>query len=188
MNKLRFFGYAVILVALVSCTNKQKPSDEPTPTGWKIYTSAKYSIGYPDTWDLDESGRMGMAIQVLAQQASPEDLFRENVNLVIQDLKKLPIKDLDQYTAYSLAQIKTMMENSQVVSDEPMRRNGQDCHRVVFKSEQDGMSFTFEQYYLIQKKKAYVLTLTCEADSFDTYSHVGESILNSFSFNKTHIQ
>lgn len=183
MNKLRSFGYTFLLVALVSCTQKQKPSEESVSTDWKTYTSSKYSIGYPTTWDLDESGRMGMAIQVLAQQGSPEDLFRENVNLVIQDLKKLPIKDLKQYTEYSLAQIKTMMENSHVVSDERISRNGQDCQRVVFNSEQDGMRFTFEQYYLIQKKKAYVLTLTCEADSFDTYSPIGESILASFSFN-----
>lgn len=182
MSNYRMLGCAIATMVLISCTQKQKPSEESVSTDWKKYTSSKYSMRFPVSWDLDESGRMGMAIQVLAQQASPEDLFRENVNLVIQDLKKLPIKDLDQYTAYSLAQIKTMMENSHVVSDERMRRNGQDCHRVVFKSEQDGMSFTFEQYYLIQKK-AYVLTLTCEADSFDTYLPIGESIMNSFSFN-----
>jgi hypothetical protein len=170
-------------MALVSCAQKQKPTEESVSTDWKTYNAANYSIGYPDTWDLDDSGRMGMDIQVLSPQASPEDAFRENVNVVIQDLKGQPIKDLDQYTAYSLAQIKTMMKNSKLVSNERKRLNEQDYHRVVFNAEQGDMSFTFEQYYLIQKKKAYVLTLTCEADSFDTYSHVGESILASFSFN-----
>lgn len=167
-----------------ACTQKQKPSIEIAYDGWKSYTTADYSIQFPGSWELDDSGRLGMTFQFLSPQRSPEDAFRENVNLVIQDLKGQSIKTLDQYTQYSLTQIKTMMKDSEILSEKRMNRNRQEYHRVLFKAEQEAMLFTFEQYYLIQGKKAYVLTLTCETDSFETYSAIGERFLNSFVLNR----
>ncbi len=39
----------------------------------------------------------------------------------------------------------------------------------------------FEQYYLIENNKAYVLTFICETSEFSNFKKIGEDILNSFS-------
>lgn len=180
MNNCKILTCAIMTMMLLSCGQKQKPSIESDSNGWKTYATTDYSIQFPGTWDLDDSGRMGMTFQVLSPQASTEDVFRENVNLVIQDLKGQKVKTLDQYAKYSISQIKVMMKGSNILSEERLNQNGQDIQRVVFNANQDGMSFIFEQYYLIKRNKAYVLTLTCEADSFEAYSTVGRKVLNTF--------
>lgn len=180
MKAYRLIGCTILTMLVVSCSTKLKTPDEPIPANWITYTTNDFSLSFPETWEQDDSGLMGMTVQVLSPQASMEDVFRENVNLVVQDMKGQPVKNLDDYTAYSLAQIKTMITGSKVISDERVKRNGHECHRVHFNAEQGAISYAFEQYYLVQDKKAYVLTLTCETDSFAAYSAVGEKIMNTF--------
>ena len=75
------------------------------PKNWKELNETDYSIYYPETFVLDQSGIMGTRFVLYFNKATPNDLFRENINLMIQDLSGLSI-NLDDYVKISEEQIK----------------------------------------------------------------------------------
>lgn len=145
----------------------------------KTLTTNEYSIDYPANWDLDKSGQMGTSFFLFSKQSSPQDRFRENVNLMVQNLKGMHI-DLDKYVEISENQIKSMIQNSNLILSKRLTANGNSFHQVAYTGDQGSFKLKFEQYYWVINEKAYVLTLTCEASQFDAYSEIGEKILSSF--------
>ena len=57
-----------------------------TINDWKIFDHLNYSISYPSTWELNHDGQMGTSFIISSPLESDNDNFKENVNLVIQDL------------------------------------------------------------------------------------------------------
>jgi hypothetical protein len=183
--RLRILGFLIVMIGLTSCEQKKQPSTvDKDIDGWKTFETADYSIRYPGTWDFDNSGQNGVIFQIFSSQTSADDNFRENVNLVIQDLSVQKVENLDQYTQLSESQIKTMMTNSVIISSDRFNRGGQEYQKVIFTADQGQFNLKFEQYYLIRGDLAYALTLTCVADKFDGFQEVGEKILDSFKTKK----
>ncbi len=153
------------------------------PTDWKIFDQPSYSILYPATWELDKSGKMGTSFILFAALESGQDKFRENVNLLIQDLTGKNI-DLDKYTEISEGQIKTMVTNSTLIESKRLRNNTTEYHKIIYTGDQGTFHLKFEQYYMVIDNKAYVLTFTCEQNKFVDYRENAEKILNSFKLKK----
>ncbi|MCF8463964.1 MAG: hypothetical protein K9G41_03945 [Flavobacteriales bacterium] len=151
-------------------------------TDWKTLTEDSYSIEYPGDWELNQSGIMGVSFLLLSPLSSDEDAFRENVNLVIQDISSHNL-DLDSYSELSTGQIETMITEGKLFSNERLKQNGQEFQKVVYSGKQGVYNLKFEQYYWVVNGNAYVLTLTCEINQFDAFSDMGEKILNSFKLN-----
>ncbi len=142
---------------------------------WHTLDKSDCSITYPSNWELNESGLMGITFGLFSPQTSTEDLFRENVNLVVQDLTGMGI-DLDQFTEISTNQISSMFTNSIIQLNE---RVG-DYQKLIYEGEQAPFNLSFEQYYWVKNDKAYILTFTTETEQFSNYQEIGEQIMNSF--------
>jgi len=56
-------------------------------------------------------------------------------------------------------------------------------HKMIFSGDQGIFHLKFEQYYFIDKAKAYVVTFTAERSNFDNYITTAEKILSSFKLN-----
>lgn len=178
---IRQTGLVILTLGLLACGEKKQASmPADNSDGWKTVITEDYIIRYPLTWTLDNSGRMGMALQILSALSSPEDKFSDNVNLVIQDLSGQPVKTLDQYTQISEKQIKTMLTDSEILSSEQFNRDGQEFQKIQYTAKQGIFKLKFQQYYIIKNEKAYVLTFTCIADEFEKYHQIGEKIMDSF--------
>ncbi len=156
----------------------QKP-DNDTDSNWKKLDRANYSVQYPSDWDLDESGQMGTSFVLFSSLESDKDQFKENVNLLIQDLSGYNL-DLTKYTELSLKQIKTLIPNSTLPESKRIKTKSEEYQRLIYTGDQSKFHLKFEQYYWIKNDKAYVLTLTCEQNKFSKYKNTGEKILNSF--------
>ena len=111
--------------------------------------------------------------------SSKEDQFRENVNLIIQDLSQHQI-DLDQYVELSETQIRSLIDDSKILESVRLTSNDLSYHKVIYSGKQGILDLKFEQYYWVVNEEAFVLTLTCEESQFDNYQEIGEKILNSF--------
>ena len=148
-------------------------------TTWKTHSGDNYSIEYPDNWELDESGIMGSSFFIFSSLDSKDDNFRENVNLMIQDLSAMKL-DLDAFVDLSKTQILSLMTDGKILEDERMKNGGNEFHKLIFKATQGQYNLKTIQYYFIKDKKAYVLTLTLTEDTFEKYQVVGDKILNSF--------
>ena len=182
----QLLGFFALILALTSCgqtfqkdikTEKYEMSE--TPEKWKSLNEANYSIHYPDTFDLDMSGQMGVSFILFSKVISPQDMFRENVNLLVQDLTGQNI-DLDKYVDISEDQIKTMIIEGNLLDSKRLTGSNNEYHRLVYTGKQGQYDLKWQQFYWVKNKKAYVLTLTCEANQYDNYVSVGEKIMKSF--------
>ena len=174
-----------LLLTLISCggsTTQKEQKAEPVKriAGWEIFTADDYSIQYPKDWELNENGQMGTSFILFSALENDEDQFRENVNLIVQDLQGRSV-DLDAFTEISEEQVKSMMTNCTLYESKRIKKGSQEYHKLIYSADQGAFSLKFEQRYWIENDKAYILTLTCEKTKFSSFQEVGEKILNSFS-------
>ena len=146
---------------------------------WKTLNTDEYFIQYPDDWQLDESGRMGTVFVLFSPLSSSQDLFKENVNLLIQDISTYEL-NLDQYTEISEGQIKSMITDSKIIESKREHEGSDEFHKMIYTGRQGKFNLTFEQYFWVENGKAYVLTFTCEQERFSEFKELGESIMSSF--------
>lgn len=146
---------------------------------WKTLDQSKFSIQYPSTWELNQSGQMGTSFIIFSPLENDEDKFKENVNLLMQDLTGQNI-DLDKYVEISEGQIKTMLTNSTLIESTRVKKESEEFHKIIYSGDQGIFHLKFEQYYWVIDDKALVLTFTCETDQFFKFVNTGEKILNSF--------
>ncbi|MDF2456547.1 MAG: hypothetical protein K0R51_2540 [Cytophagaceae bacterium] len=146
---------------------------------WNTFKTKQYAINYPASWSLDTSGQGGTKFVLLSASETEEDTFKENVNLIIQDLTGYNL-DLNGYTKLSTEQVKTMISNSKILESKKVKQGSTEYHKIIYSGDLQGYHLTFEQYYWVIKNRAYVVTFTAEQTKFKTYQAVGEKILNSF--------
>ena len=157
MNKLRL---TVILFIITNLTVFGQSNE------WDSLNEKDYSIQYPEKWDLNKSGQMGTSFILFSQLTSKNDKFKENVNLIIQDLTGHNI-DLNKYVEISEGQIKTMITDGNIISSNRIKNKVTEFQKVIYTGKQGIFNLKFEQYYWVQHDKAYVLTLTCEVNEFN---------------------
>ena len=170
MKKLLFISTLILATCLSAFAQD---------SGWKELSRKDYSIQYPANWDSDESGQMGTSFILFSPPSSAKDKFRENVNLLIQDLSGYDM-DLDAYVELSESQIKTMVTDGKII--ESVRNTAAPHHfqKMIYTGTQGIFKVKFEQYYWVIEDEAIILTLTCEAKEFKDFKDTGEKILNSF--------
>jgi hypothetical protein len=170
----------IVLVCLILSTNTfGQGKNEKSQEGWLILSEDNYSIQYPKEWELNKEGQMGTKFIVFSPLGSDQDQFRENVNLIIQDLTGMGI-DLSKYVEISEGQIKTMITDGKLIESKRERDGKSEFHKTIFTGRQGIYSLKFEQLYWVENEKAYVLTLTTDVNEFVNFKEIGESILKSF--------
>jgi len=145
----------------------------------KKIVHSDYSLKYPSDWELNQSGQMGTSFILFSQLESDADKFRENINLVIQDLTGYNL-NLDKYIDVTLGQIKSMISNPKISVNQRVRSGNGEFHKLVYSGNQGVFNLTFEQYIWVYKNRAFVLTFTSEQEKFEKFKLEGERILNTF--------
>lgn len=148
-------------------------------TNWKTLEDNSYSVKYPSDWEVNSTGMMGTSFILFSPLAEGLDNFKENVNLLIQDLSEYDL-DLDKYVEISVGQIKTMITNSNIIESKTIKSELGEYQKMIYTGEQGVFKLKFEQYYWVKNNNAYVLTFTSELDKYLNYKETGEAILNSF--------
>jgi hypothetical protein len=182
------FLISIILFSIVACgqTTIKKDSgvnNAQINSDWKALERSNYSIQYPSTWELNQSGQMGTSFILFSLLESEQDKFRENVNLLIQDLTGKDI-DLNKYAEISEDQIKTMVTNSTLIESKRVKRGTEEYHKIIYTGDQGVFHLQYEQYYFVIEDKAYILTFTTEKSKFEDFKETGEKILASFKLKK----
>jgi hypothetical protein len=151
--------------------------------GWQTLKAKEYSIKYPADWTADKTGQMGATFFLFSPADSESDAFRENINLLEQDLSAYNL-DLNGFAALSEKQITTMVKDANVIESKRVKSKGNEFHKMIYSGEQSDMLLTFEQYYWVKNKKAYILTFTCTQENFERFKKTGEEIMASFVLQK----
>jgi len=154
---------------------------------WEILSKENYTIKHPPEWEVNTSGKMGTSFILFSPLVSKSEKFRTNINLIIQDLEGITIDsrtiNLKEYTERSIVEIKNKNTKSggKIISSDLINVNGISHQKVIYTGvSKEGLKLQYEQYYWVEKNKAYVLTLTCQEYKFIDYQATGEKIFDSF--------
>jgi len=184
INILPGFLLVSICISLLSCieSNRIARKHEASVPDWQKLNGPNYSVQYPPDWELVESRQMGTDFMLFSPLASDSDIFKENVNLLVQDLSGFNL-DLDSYVQMSEKQLLAVITDPIIIESKRMKSGSSDYHKFLYTGKQGQFKLKFEQYVWVEDKKAYILTLTCEDEKYSDYRETGEAILNSFSLN-----
>ena len=182
MNKIQIV--IILIFSISTIVWGQSPTDQSESSvkekiEWKTLTEENYQIEYPGNWEFKDGEQMSAKFFLLSPLSSESDDFKENVNLIVQDLTGYDLS-LDQFVELSEGQIKTMMTDGKIHLSERKTKNEQEYQKIIYTGKQGITNLKFEQLYFVINNKAYVLTLTCKEQEFDHYQETGEKILNSF--------
>lgn len=114
-----------------------------------------------------------------SEPESPNDSFRENVNLLIQDLRERPMT-LKEYTELSLKQIKTHLSHGKLSKSKTIKTKNGEAQLLIYTSSSGIRQLKYQQIFLIKHKKAYVLTYTAEQNKFKKFLPEAKAIFDSF--------
>lgn len=145
-------------------------------TEWKTLEDSELMIKYPGNWEINQSGIAGTKF-ILFSPHSQSPAFRDNINLIIQDLKGQNI-DLKKYVEISTDQIKQLITNGKILSSETTTANPK--HKIIYTGSQGQLNLKWQQYYWVKNEKAYVLTFTADQNSFDKQMESVNQIMDSF--------
>ncbi|MCL2329520.1 MAG: hypothetical protein FWC39_13555 [Bacteroidetes bacterium] len=178
INREKIFCFAVIAIMFIGACGQTRQKN--VQNDWKTLEQSNYVVQYPDDgFELNTSGQMGTSFILFSKQTTPNDIFRENVNLLIQDLKGLNIS-LDDFVNVSENQIKTLITDGKLIESKRFIKDNSEFHELIYTGKQGIFNLKWKQHFTIKSEKAYVLTLTTRIEQFDSYITVGTEIMDSF--------
>lgn len=150
----------------------------------QTFTSKGITIKYPASWKNDTSGFMGSTCFVYAPADDSADKFRENINIVIQELKGMNI-DLEQYKEISEKQISTYFPNS-TLDESIIKEDGNSkWYSIRYSFDKEGIQVHISSICFIKNEKAYLATFAIEEKNLEKYKKTRETCLASFSLTET---
>jgi hypothetical protein len=192
MSLLIIMKNTLVLTTLLFCLvsgilNPHQASSNPVnPTNWKTLTQSNYSIQYPTDWNLEQSKDLGelppsinYLFTILSPVESKDDQFRENVNLITENLNGKQI-DLLTYSRLAKAQVESGMKNAQIIEDQIVTNRLRKYYKLIWTWDYETLNLKVEQYSWLLDGKVYILTFTSEQDKFAKFKSIGESILDTF--------
>jgi hypothetical protein len=159
---------SLLIFALVALNHSELLNE------WKTLESTEYSIIYPDDWSLDESGMSGTKL-ILFCPVIQGQAFRNNVNLIVQDLSGMGI-NLDKYIEISVGQIKQYITAAEIHYSQTKNSR----HEIIYSGKNGELSLKWRQYYWVKDEKAYVLTFTADANSYEGQMKLVNKMMDSF--------
>lgn len=171
----------LLVLILLSANIVLSQTKTKTTPEWKTLDGTEFSIQYPSNWTVDKSGQGGTSFILFAPEDIMGDMFKENVNLLIQDLSGKNM-DLAKYTELSITQFKKMMPGSTLVESKRLKGAKFDFQKVTNTAKQGDLNLRFIQYYWVVLNRAFVLTFSCEEGKHAAYKENSEKIMNSFKF------
>lgn len=172
MSYFRNLLLFVLLLSTVTTTFAQNK-------GYSTLKTADYTIDYPKLWTVDQSGTMGTEFFIYDEPNYKNDLFSENINLMLDD-KLSDTVTLESYGNYNLELLPKYIQDYKFISSGLAHQNGTD----VFKVEYTGSSGTFKLHFMqvmaFKGDVIYLVTFTMEQNQVEVYESTAETILESF--------
>lgn len=173
-----------ILFAAAVDTEKSPSKDLVIKQERYVSKDAGYSIQFPLGWEVMK-GAMGTDVIALAPIKDPDDLFRENINIIYAKLDT-PISREEYYTL-NMRSLAQLLVDFDLEKSEDVKIDGLDAKKIIFTHTMGVVNAKVLQYLILDGDKAYVMTFTADPLDFDKYLGTFEQIENSFKLNREKI-
>ncbi len=138
-----------------------------------------FSISYPATWAYEEN-KGGAAIIFFSPKENDLDFFKENVNVVVQDISANPM-ELKEYSELAIKQMELVFADNFVLLDSGVTfLSGQGAYKIVFLGKGPDTELKYMSAWTIKGHTAYQVTYTALSSQYDRYLLQVKRMLISF--------
>lgn len=193
--KLRLLLLIGVVIALSSCSGETEAKEEEAieevspaeedaeqltigADGWVEYDHKEYTVYAPQDWEMDVTGRMNTTFILFSPRDSKNDMFRENVNLVKEDISKMDMTLFD-YVKNSEGVLEQYMTDLRDLNIEQK----DDRYWLTYTATQERMDLYFVQMMEMNDGVIYILTYTSNDQSISAHAQNGKRIIERFQFN-----
>jgi len=148
---------------------------------FKSYRNSEYgfSIKYPATWSYEEN-KNDTVVLFYSPQENDLDYFKENVNVVVQDISKNP-KNIKDYSKRAIEQMEAVFkENMIIIESEPIFFADRSGYKLVFVGKGPETDLQYKSVWTIDGLKAYQVTYTSLVTQYERYISKVQRMLRSF--------
>jgi hypothetical protein len=162
----------IVLIALFSSCSEKDPD--------RYYNDKDdFSIKFPKEWENKE-GFMGTAVISLSLKEGNADQFRENVNVVVEQLPRE--MSLDEYVDASIPNLAKVITDFRENEKGITTINDHDARWLVYSGRMGMINLKCIQYYMVDGKRGYVITCSATSESYDNYRRTFDDVATSFEF------
>lgn len=149
----------------------------------ETYTSQEsdFTIDLPTTWEKKQ-GLMGIDIMAFAPFDSPEDVLRENTNILVSTLEtSMTSKEFVRQNLDGLEEILTdfILEEQQQIT-----LNGVKGTKILYRHKYNEIPLQVMQYLVLVDTQAYIITFSSTPQDFPNYASIFNQIIASFKLPK----
>lgn len=145
------------------------------------YENSRYgfALKYPANWSFAEN--MGGAAAVFySPKENALDIFRENVNVVVQDISHNPM-DLKKYTETAITQMQAVFgTNLEILDSSPTTIDGREGHQFGFLGKGPEGNVQYMCRWTIVGTSAYQITYTATESGYPKFLKQAERMMKSF--------
>ncbi|MEM6397884.1 MAG: hypothetical protein AAF741_16160 [Bacteroidota bacterium] len=175
----------IFLLILIASSAKSQDSNidefSQIPEDWLSLETDTYTISYPPSFTLDQSGTLGTKF-ILFFDSKPGSPFQENIVLVA-DVPKSGIS-LEEYGKMSARGVSMFFNDAKIMENKLVQQEDkQEYYLLNYTGKQGQFNLKWLQYAWFYGDIPYVLTLTCEETEYDEYVELGTQVMQSFKFN-----
>lgn len=138
-------------------------------------TASNTSMQYPSNWEYQANPATSfILIRPLEKEGQ---IFRENVNLIINDGQGLELKE---YVGAAKMQLKSQLPNYKVISTDYIELGGKKYAQIIYQHDAQNLPLQVAYYILLYNGKSYNLTCSTTRNNFETYLPVFQKMISSF--------
>ncbi|HVZ80192.1 MAG TPA: hypothetical protein VHE12_05235 [bacterium] len=175
---------AALLLGLFLCLPAR--SDAATSLAWHRHTTDYYLVALPQGWEVNENMKMGLyAISLVSvRPLKPNDVFRENVNVVTENVD--PSFDLTEYVNTNVTGMKKALNQFQLINSGELQGAYTPCRYMTYTQVAEQYNGTLKAvvFFYLSHGKAYSMTCTSTQESFAAWFPTFVQIGKSFNFPK----
>ena len=138
-----------------------------------------FSIKYPASWTL-EKNKNGAAVIFYSPQEGDLDIFKESVNIVVQDIAGNPM-NIKKYSKIAIEQMEAVFgDNMLTLESDPMYFAGHEGYKFVFRGKTPETDLQYMSIWTIAGLNAYQVTYTALASQYDRHLPNVNKMIRSF--------
>jgi serine/threonine-protein kinase len=177
MNRFRQTVASIVLAASVTGCAESDP-----------HGKEQIRLDFPEAWEV-ANNLEGADIVGLSPRESSEDEFRENVNVVIENLPRSMSADtylmtLEKYMKAAEPQLEEGLAGYQLVERGSDQLGDHEAERVVYRHTAGHIQLKTLAYAVVHGRRAFIITGTAKPESFDQYRSKFEAIAQTVRFEK----
>ncbi|MCB0704159.1 MAG: hypothetical protein KDC34_02575 [Saprospiraceae bacterium] len=186
-----------VVLSLGSCSNNAGQESETmeetpphaameavdVPPGFVPFVdeSDGFGLALPANWEIAEN-YSGTRFLAKSPRTSQNDLFQENVNLIVQPLAGSGVSTLEEYVALSKVQLKNFITDFELLESRNTTWAGYPAHEFIYTGTQGAYNLKWQQLLYLDGSTAYVFSYTALPDTYNQFVAIIEMISNSFKF------